>query len=89
MIPCLEQPEKPCLDASDVYLAAGLTSAKIKLPMQSSLVLILTEISLRLSSHPKHGVKNVGLTRFPDLDPAHLQTAAPICQKVDAYEYTV
>lgn len=35
MIPCLEQPEKACVDA-DVYLAAGLTSAGIKLPLRSS-----------------------------------------------------
>lgn len=74
MIPCLEQPEKGCLDASDVYLAAGLTSAsqdQIAYAEQSS-VLILTEISLCFASHPKHVDKTVGLTRFPDLDRAHL-----------------
>lgn len=48
-----------------------LSQDQIAYAEQSS-VLILTEISLCFASHPKHVDKTVGLTRFPDLDQAHL-----------------
>lgn len=77
MVLRLEQPEKARVDASDVYLAAGLASARYQIASaEQSSALNLTETSPRFASHPKHGDKTVGLTRFPDLDPAHLQTAA-------------
>lgn len=75
MVLRLEQPEKARVDASDVYLAAASARYQIASAEQSS-ALNLTEISPHIASHPKHGDKTVGLTRFPDLDPAHLQTAA-------------